>query len=105
MPCTYVSETVPNITNLKTLMKALDMMGHKYEVNAVGNAAVITSRGFRIEMTNTGSDIARSDGNTTWINQLKQRYAAEAAKTVARTKGYYVKEEVVGGRVELTIRK
>lgn len=105
MPCTYVSETVPNLNNLKILMRALDKMGHKYEVHQRGNAAVIESRGFSIEMNPGGSSINRGDGNRTWINQLKQRYAAEAAKMVARKKGYYVKETVVGEQIELSIRK
>lgn len=104
-PCTYVSETVPNINNLKILLRALDKMGHTYKVHQRGNAAVIESRGFSIEMNTSGSAINRGDGNKTWINQLKQRYAAEAAKMVAKKKGYYVKEEIVDGQIELSIRK
>ena len=105
MPCTYVSETVPNINNLKILLRALDKLGHKYEVNQRGNAAVVSSRGWSIEMNPSGSSINRGDGDRTWINQLKQRYAAEAAKMVAKKKGYYVKEEVIDGQIELSVRK
>jgi len=104
MPCTYVSETVPNLNNLKILMKALDKLGHKYQVDQRDNAAVISSRGWSIEMNPEGSSINRGDGDRTWINQVKQRYAAEAAKMVARKKGYFVKETMVGGQIELTVQ-
>jgi hypothetical protein len=105
MPCTYVSETVVNIKSLKILTKALDVMGHKYEVHQKGNAAVITSQSFKIEMNEKGASVDRADGNRTWINSLKQRYAAEAAKITAKRKGYFVKETIVGNQIELSVRK
>jgi len=105
MACWYISVNVPNMINLKTLTKALDKMGHKYQVHQVGNSAVIEARGFRIEMTPQGTQIDRADGNRTWVNNLKQRYAVEAAKTQAKKKGYYVKETQVGEQVKLSIRK
>lgn len=106
MPCEYLSVTVANITNLKHLMKALDVMGIKYEVNQVGNAAILTSRNFSIDLTPQGAQIDRGDGNRKWVTELTNRYQAEAAKEVARRKGYFVKETTTGnGRIELSIRK
>ena len=105
MACWYISENIPNMTNLKTLCNALDKMGHKYQVHQVGNAAVIESRDFRIELTPQGTQVDRADGNRTWVNQLKQRYAVEAAKAKAKKKGYFVKEQKVGNKIELSLRR
>ena len=105
-PCTYVSENVANIRNLKLLLKSLDIMGHTYKIIDAGNgAAVITSRDFRIEITANGCTVDRTDGNRKWTELLKQRYAIETQKEVARKKGYFVKEDKVGEDIRLSLRK
>jgi len=105
MACWYISVNVPNMNNLKTLTRALDKMGHKYQVHQVGNSAIIEARDFRIEMTPQGTQIDRADGNNTWVNNLKQRYSVEAAKMKAKQKGYFVKETQVGDKIKLTVGK
>jgi hypothetical protein len=107
MPCYYVSVVDTQITDLKTLCEALDKMGHEYTVQAIGNAAVIASRHFRIEFNpEKGTSIDRADGNRKWIEQLQNRYAAEKTKKSLKRKGFFVKEESLpDGRIKLSMRK